>query len=146
MNLDNILISEEDPEELFELLDQLGEGSYGQVFKALHKETGNIVAVKILPVTQDLESLKKEISILKECKSLYIVQYYGSYLKENDLWLILEYCNPGSVSDIIKITKRTLNETEIASICHAVLRGLEYLHDTKKIHRDIKAGNILLDH
>ena len=74
------------------------------------------------------------------------MQYYGSYLKENDLWLILEYCNPGSVSDIIKITKRTLNETEIASICHAVLRGLEYLHDTKKIHRDIKAGNILLDH
>ena len=146
MNLDNILISEEDPEELFELLDQLGEGSYGQVFKALHKETGNIVAVKILPVTQDLESLKKEISILKECKSLYIVQYYGSYLKDNDLWLILEYCNPGSVSDIIKITKRNLNETEIASICHAVLRGLEYLHDTKKIHRDIKAGNILLDH
>ena len=58
----------------------------------------------------------------------------------------MEYCNPGSVSDIIKITKRTLNETEIASICQAVLRGLEYLHDTKKIHRDIKAGNILLDH
>ena len=104
------------------------------------------MAVKILPVSQDLENLKKEIQILKRCKSPYIVQYYGSYMKDNDLWLILEYCNPGSVADIIKITKKTLSEAEIASICHAVLKGLEYLHDTKKIHRDIKAGNILLDH
>lgn len=146
MNVDNLTISEEDPEDLFELLDQLGEGSYGEVFKALHKETGNIVAVKIIPVSSDIESLKKEISILMQCKSPYIVQYFGSYMKDNDLWLILEFCNPGSVADIIKITKRTLNETEIASICQAVLRGLEYLHDTNKIHRDIKAGNILLDH
>ena len=58
----------------------------------------------------------------------------------------MEYCNAGSVADVIKITGRTLNEVEIASICHAVLRGLEYLHDTKKIHRDVKADNILLDH
>jgi serine/threonine protein kinase len=90
--------------------------------------------------------LKKEINILKQCKCPHIVQYYGSYIKDNDLWLILEYCNAGSVADLIKITGRTLTETEIASICHAVLKGLEYLHDTKKIHRDIKAGNILLDH
>jgi len=59
--------------------------------------------------------------------------------------LVLEYCNAGSVCDLIKSTGRTLNEYEIASVCQAVLKGLEYLHDTKKIHRDIKAGNILLD-
>jgi len=58
---------------LFELLEQLGEGSFGQVFKALHKETGNIVAVKILPVSSDIETLKKEIQIIKRCKSPYIV-------------------------------------------------------------------------
>ena len=95
--------------------------------------------------SKDDENLKKEIIILRQCKCPYIVQYYGSYKKNNDLWLILEYCNAGSVSDLIKITSRTLNEIEIASVCHAVLKGLEYLHDTKKIHRDIKAGNILLD-
>jgi serine/threonine protein kinase len=69
----NNVISEEDPEELFELLEQLGEGSFGQVYKALHKETGNIVAVKVLPVASDIETLKKEIQILKRCKSPYIV-------------------------------------------------------------------------
>ena len=67
------IISEQDPEELFELLEQLGEGSFGQVFKALHKETGNIVAVKILTVSSDIETLKKEIQIIKRCKSPYIV-------------------------------------------------------------------------
>jgi serine/threonine protein kinase len=71
-NLSNI-ISEEDPEDLFELLEQLGEGSFGQVFKALHKETGNIVAVKIIPVASDIDTLNKEIQILKKCKSPFIV-------------------------------------------------------------------------
>jgi len=144
--MNDIVETESDPEDLFELIELLGEGNYGQVFKALYKQTGSTVAIKIVPVSTDIESLRKEISILKQCKSPYIVQYFGSYLKESDLWLVMEYCNAGSVSDLIQITKRTLTELEIASICHAVLKGLEYLHDTKKIHRDIKAGNILLDH
>lgn len=127
------------------MLEQLGEGNFGSVYKAYHKESGNIVAIKVVPITSDIDSLRKEICILKQCKCPHIVRYFGSYLKDNDLWLILEYCNAGSVSDLIKSTNRTLNEFEIASILHAVLKGLEYLHDTKKIHRDIKAGNILLD-
>ena len=136
----------EDPEELFEMLEMLGQGTYGEVSKALHKESAIVVAIKKVPINQDIGSLRKEIAILKECRSPYIVAYHGSYLKDNELWLIMEFCDAGSVIDLIKITKRTLTELEIASVCHAVLKGLEYLHDTKKIHRDIKAGNILLDH
>ena len=140
-----IVGSEADPEDHFMMLEQLGEGNYGQVYKACHKKSGHIVAIKVVPISSDIESLRKEIQILKQCKCPHIVWYFGSYLKGDDLWLILEYCNAGSVSDLIKSTDRTLNEFEIASILHAVLKGLVYLHDTKKIHRDIKAGNILLD-
>ncbi len=73
-------------------------------------------------------------------------RFYGAYIKDTDFWLVLEYCYAGSVQDIIKMTNRTLTKVQIAAVCYAVLKGLEYLHDTRKIHRDIKAGNILLDH
>jgi serine/threonine protein kinase len=81
------------------------------VYKALHKQSGNIVAIKVVPINNDFTSLQKEIAILKKCMSMFVVAYYGSYLKENDLWLIMEYCNAGSVIDLIKITKRTLKNT-----------------------------------
>ena len=73
------------------------------------------------------------------------MSYFGSYFKDSNLWLIMEYCAAGSVTDLMRITKRTLAEPEISALLYATLKGLEYLHDNKKIHRDIKAGNILLD-
>lgn len=123
----------------------LGEGSYGSVWKALHKNSGTIVAVKIVPTNGEFASIKREIAILRECKSPYIVSYYGSYFKDSKLWLIMEYCAAGSVADIIRITKKPLTEVQAASILASSLKGLEYLHENKKIHRDIKAANILLD-
>ena len=71
------------------------------------------MAVKIVPTNGDISSLRREITILKECRSQYVVSYYGSYFKENNLWLIMEYCAAGSMTDLIKITKRTLTESEI---------------------------------
>lgn len=78
------------------------------------------------------------------CDDDHIVKYYGSYLKDNNLWIVLEYCQAGSIIDLLNITRRDLNEYEIASILQSVLRGLAYLHAHKKIHRDIKAANVLL--
>ncbi|XP_061640555.1 serine/threonine-protein kinase 4-like isoform X2 [Phyllopteryx taeniolatus] len=75
----------------------------------------------------------------------HVVRYYGSYFKNSDLWIVMEYCGAGSVSDIIRIRSKTLTEEEIASILQSTLKGLEYLHFMRKIHRDIKAGNILLN-
>ncbi|EEC14349.1 serine/threonine protein kinase, putative, partial [Ixodes scapularis] len=133
------------PEEVFDIICKLGEGSYGSVYKALHKESGQVLAIKQVPVDTDLQEIIKEISIMQQCDSPYVVKYYGSYFKGSDLWIVMEYCGGGSVSDIMRLRKKTLSEEEIATILSDTLRGLEYLHQRRKIHRDIKAGNILLN-
>ncbi|XP_065185374.1 serine/threonine-protein kinase 4-like [Sycon ciliatum] len=133
------------PEEVFDLLEKLGEGSYGAVYKAMHKESGELIAIKKVPVDSDLQEIIKEISIMQQCDSPYVVRYYGSYFKDQDLWIVMEYCGAGSVSDIMKACRKTLTEPETATILQATLKGLEYLHFKRKIHRDIKAGNILLN-
>ncbi|XP_036427453.1 serine/threonine-protein kinase 4-like [Colossoma macropomum] len=133
------------PEEVFDVLEKLGEGSYGSVFKAHLKETGEIVAIKQVPVESDLQEIIKEISIMQQCNSPHVVRYYGSYFKNSDLWIVMEYCGAGSVSDIIRQRNKTLGEDAIAAILQSTLKGLEYLHFMRKIHRDIKAGNILLN-
>lgn len=122
-----------------------GEGSYGSVYKALHKESGQILAIKQVPVESDLGEIIKEISIMQQCESLYVVRYFGSYFKGSDLWIVMEYCGGGSVNDIMRFRKKTLTEDEISIILKDTLLGLEYLHTHRKIHRDIKAGNILLN-
>ncbi|CAF3472895.1 unnamed protein product [Rotaria sp. Silwood1] len=131
-------------ENVLEIVCKIGKGSYGNVFKAKHRETGHFLAIKQIPVESDLPEIVKEISIMKQCDSPYIVKYFGSYFKDADLWIVMEYCGAGSVSDIIKLRGKTLNEQEIAVILKYTLKGLEYLHLCSKIHRDIKAGNILL--
>jgi serine/threonine protein kinase len=146
LGIHDVVSNLDDPEERFQLLEKLGEGSYGTVYKGLHIASGKIVAVKIVPIKDgELNSLRKEICILKQCRHPNIVGYIESYIKDGDLWMIMEYCAVGSIADLIKVTKKTLTEPQIASVCQAVLRGLEYLHENKKIHRDIKAGNVLLD-
>lgn len=103
--------TEGDPEEEFELLDLLGQGAYGSVSKALHKKTGKLFAVKILSASSfsEITSIKKEIQILKLCDNEHIVKYHGSYYKDNNLWIILEYCHAGSIIDLLNITQRQLS-------------------------------------
>ena len=105
--------------QVFDIVGKLGEGSYGSVFKALHKESKQILAIKQVnylpndhdhlqislfkvPVDTDLQDIIKEISIMQQCDSPYVVKYYGSYFKNTDLWIVMEYCGAGSVSDIMR--------------------------------------------
>lgn len=134
-----------DPDQVFELLEKLGEGAYGSVFKGLHRASGRLIAIKQVPVDTDLQDIIKEISIMQQCENSFIVRYYGSYFKRSDLWIIMEYCGAGSVCDIIRLRNKTLEEVAMVPILKATLKGLEYLHSKRKIHRDIKAGNILLN-
>eukprot|EP00698_Gefionella_okellyi_P006084 TRINITY_DN15549_c0_g1_i1.p1 TRINITY_DN15549_c0_g1~~TRINITY_DN15549_c0_g1_i1.p1 ORF type:complete len:493 (+),score=79.87 TRINITY_DN15549_c0_g1_i1:55-1533(+) len=134
-----------DPTTKFDLLQKLGEGSYGAVFKATDKETGEIHAIKVVNIDSDFEGIMKEITILKSCSSPNIVSYHGSYRSGEDLWIVMEYCGGGSISDCMYAVRHCLNEPQIAAVCKQVLQGLVYLHASSKIHRDIKCGNILLD-
>ncbi|KAL4436608.1 hypothetical protein ABPG75_003747 [Micractinium tetrahymenae] len=135
-----------DPLKIFELIHPLGRGSYGAVHKARILASGDIVAVKIIPVTEqdEIAAIQKEIAILRECNHPNIVKYYGSWRTRDALWICMEYCAGGSVSDIMHTCGSGLDEDMIAYICGQALAGLAYLHGMGKVHRDIKCGNILL--
>lgn len=144
MSMSSIFQDGADPLARFNLLERLGEGSYGAVYKAEDKSSHEFRAIKIVPVEKELDELMNEIKILKKCNSEYITRYYGSYQHDDDVWIVMEYCGGGSVSDIMVSANMTLTEELISVVSAAVLKGLVYLHKNKNIHRDVKCGNVLL--
>ena len=155
----DILSIPSNPEDLFILLNPIGQGAFGSVFKAIHKNTNKIYAIKIIDysknnnrennniINYNYNSIQQETSLMKLLnESNYVVKYYGSYFsrKTNTLWLILEYCAAGSVIDLMLSMNRTFSEIEVATIIEMVLKGLVDIHKKDLIHRDIKGANILL--
>uniref|UniRef100_A0A7N6FL00 non-specific serine/threonine protein kinase n=1 Tax=Anabas testudineus TaxID=64144 RepID=A0A7N6FL00_ANATE len=153
-SLDEIDLSAlRDPSGIFELVELVGNGTYGQVYKGRHVKTGQLAAIKVMDVAGDEEEeIKAEINMLKKYSHhRNIATYYGAFIKKNppgiddQLWLVMEFCGAGSVTDLIKNTKgNSLKEEWTAYICREILRGLTHLHQHKVIHRDIKGQNVLL--
>ena len=131
-----------------ELLEQLGKGSYGSVFKARDLSTEQIVAAKriTLPRHDDegYRAVQAEIRVLEECSHPNVVRYHSSHLGDKFLWIVMEYCSAGSVSDLMKVTGSPLPEPLIRYVCSECLKGIRYLHSLSRIHRDVKCSNILL--
>uniref|UniRef100_A0A8C7YX26 non-specific serine/threonine protein kinase n=1 Tax=Oryzias sinensis TaxID=183150 RepID=A0A8C7YX26_9TELE len=139
-------ISTKNPQDDFEILLRVGGGTYGEVYKARNKQNGDLAAIKVIKMEpeDDFSIIQQEIVIVKSCKHPNIVAYYGSYIQSNKLWICMEFCGGGSLQDIYHVTG-PLSELQIAYICREMLQGLDYLHAQKKIHRDIKGANILLN-
>uniref|UniRef100_A0A4W6E8X3 Serine/threonine-protein kinase TAO3 n=1 Tax=Lates calcarifer TaxID=8187 RepID=A0A4W6E8X3_LATCA len=120
------LFFKDDPEDVFCDLHEIGHGSFGAVY-----------------FVSKWQDIIKEVKFLGQLRHPNTIEYKGCYLKDNTAWLVMEYCL-GSASDLLEVHKKPLQEVEIAAITHGALLGLAYLHSHNMIHRDVKAGNILL--
>ena len=133
-----------DPTEFFVIQAKIGEGSYGSVYKALDIRDGRAVAIKVLPFAgRESMKLRKEIKILRQCNSPYIVAYKGAFQRGDKVWIVMEFCAGGSLSDMMQICRHTFTEHQVAVIMKQSLAGVAYLHAEKKIHRDLKGQSRL---
>ncbi|CAH9110635.1 unnamed protein product [Cuscuta epithymum] len=140
-------VAREDPSTKYEILHELGKGSYGAVYKARDLKTSEMVAIKVISLSEGeegYEDILGEIEMLQQCSHPNVIRYFASYQGDEYLWIVMEYCGCGSVAGLMNVNEAPLEEHQIAYICKETLKGLSYLHSIFKVHRDIKGGNILL--
>ncbi|OCT88603.1 serine/threonine-protein kinase 10-A-like [Xenopus laevis] len=135
-----------DPNQVWEIIGELGDGAFGKVYKAKNRETGILAAAKVIDTKneEELEDYMVEIEILATCNHHFIVKLLGAFYWEGKLWIMIEFCPGGAVDAVMLELDRGLKEPEIKTICRQMLEALAYLHSMKIIHRDLKAGNVLL--
>ncbi|KAL8701904.1 MAG: hypothetical protein Q9201_004661 [Fulgogasparrea decipioides] len=140
----NAICSTGDPMKKYKNLNKIGQGASGGVFTAYEVATNRCVAIKQMNLEQQPKKdlIINEILVMKDSKHKNIVNFMDSYLRQGDLWVIMEYMEGGSLTDVV--TFNMMSEGQIAAVCRETLNGLQHLHSKGVIHRDIKSDNILL--
>ncbi|XP_035261543.1 STE20-like serine/threonine-protein kinase isoform X2 [Anguilla anguilla] len=135
-----------DPEEFWDIIGELGDGAFGKVYKAQNRQSHILAAAKVIDTKseEELEDYMVEIDILASCDHHNIVKLLDAFYYENKLWILIEFCAGGAVDAVMLELERPLTEPQIRVVCRQTLEALLYLHASKIIHRDLKAGNILL--
>ncbi|XP_040872171.1 mitogen-activated protein kinase kinase kinase 5 isoform X2 [Glycine max] len=130
----------------------IGRGSFGSVYHATNLETGASCALKEVDLFPDdpksadcIKQLEQEIRILRQLHHPNIVQYYGSEIVGDRLYIYMEYVHPGSLHKFMHEHCGAMTESVVRNFTRHILSGLAYLHGTKTIHRDIKGANLLVD-
>ncbi|XP_005089065.1 STE20-like serine/threonine-protein kinase [Aplysia californica] len=137
---------DQDPEQFWDIIGEIGEGAFGAVYKARNKETNVFAALKQVEIKneEDLEDFSVEINILAECPHPNIVGLHEAFFFNDKLWMFIEYCGGGALDSIMVDLEKPMSEPQIRYVAHEMCVALAYLHQQKVIHRDIKAGNVLL--
>eukprot|EP01119_Soliformovum_irregulare_P012756 TRINITY_DN3338_c1_g1_i1.p1 TRINITY_DN3338_c1_g1~~TRINITY_DN3338_c1_g1_i1.p1 ORF type:complete len:734 (+),score=190.55 TRINITY_DN3338_c1_g1_i1:180-2381(+) len=141
------LVSKDDPNPIFVDSVKVGEGAAGEVFLATDCRSNTKVAIKKMPLNpQNVKLLITEIGIMKSSIHPNIVQYYDSYLASETIWVVMEFMGGGCLTEVLEQYPNGVQMTElqIATACLDTLRGLAYIHNLHRIHRDIKSDNVLL--
>ncbi|EZF28283.1 STE/STE20/PAKA protein kinase [Trichophyton interdigitale H6] len=140
----NTICTTGDPTRKYRNLHKIGQGASGGVYTAYEIGTNHCVAIKQmnLELQPKKDLIINEILVMKESKHKNIVNYMDSFLHGGDLWVVMEYMEGGSLTDVV--TFNIMTEGQIAAVCREVLHGLQHLHSKGVIHRDIKSDNILL--
>jgi len=136
---------------LYTICEILADGSSGKVFRAIRRADKVVVAIKIVHVSVDrnkiVESQQEVLALKMLLGSQFVVRYHESFLHtgSDDTWIVLEFCSGGSLAFMMEVVDRTLTEPELRAVVTAVLRGLRSMHEMRIIHRDVRAGHILMD-
>ncbi|XP_039946936.1 serine/threonine-protein kinase PAK 3-like [Hirundo rustica] len=138
------LVSLGEPMSKYTLLEELGRGGFGAVYRALDASTGQEVAIKKMALREEMseELAANEILVMRDNRNPNIVTYLDSYLVNEEVWLAMEFMDGGTLSDVLRAVY--LEEGQIGAVCRECLQGLRFLHSRQVIHRDVKSANVLV--
>ncbi|CAB4056133.1 MAP3K4 [Lepeophtheirus salmonis] len=127
---------------------KIGQGSFGKVYTAINNETGDIMAMKEIPLQPNnhkiLMEIDDELRIFENIRHKHIINHYGVEIHRGEMLIFMEYCPEGTLEDLVTSTESGLVESSVRRYARQLLEAVTVLHENQIVHRDIKGANIFL--